>query len=73
MGHGEERKMGTYAREKSKCYCVMDKIKEKTYRQRERKRQVPEQRLVFKHLPVPWYAEGRNGCLIPLHFYYSCS
>lgn len=69
-GEGKERKMCTYAREKS--WTGWDK--RKTQRQeRERKRQVPQQRLVFKHLPVPAYAEGRNGCLIPLHFYYSCS
>lgn len=28
---------------------------------------------VFKRSPVHVHALGRNGCLLPLHIYYSCS
>lgn len=56
-----------YAKEGGQCCFVMNKDK------RGNGQKGRDRCAVFKHLPAPVYAEGGNGCLIPLHFYYSCT
>lgn len=67
---GTETKINVSLREKIQG---VGKIREKHNKSEKRRGLVPQRWLVFKHLPVHVYAEGRDGCLIPLHFYYSCS